>query len=154
MRPSARDGLLRADEVNVIDVMANRFRTKRSPARVSSTSRRSAGAWPASTRRRSVWVMAYQRAVDDRDPPHRLADHGERAWPVQGRYPGQPFCGIPHRGDGPGSAVISVVGPLMFWRFHATRQRAEQNLACSRRGANGVPHWSQFRVSATESCYA
>jgi hypothetical protein len=33
-------------------------------------------------------------------------------------------------------------------RFQATRQRAEQNRACSRRGANDVPHCSQILVSA------
>src|ERR1039457_6182629 len=33
-------------------------------------------------------------------------------------------------------------------RFHTTRQRAEQNRACSRRGTNEVPHRSEFRISA------
>jgi hypothetical protein len=40
-------------------------------------------------------------------------------------------------------------GSLAFSRFHATRQRAEQKRACSRRGANDAPHCSQFLVSAT-----
>ena len=40
-------------------------------------------------------------------------------------------------------------GSLAFSRFHATRQRAEQKRACSRRGANGAPHCSQFLVSIT-----
>jgi hypothetical protein len=31
-------------------------------------------------------------------------------------------------------------GSLALCRFHATRQRAEQNRACSRCGANDVPH--------------
>jgi hypothetical protein len=35
-----------------------------------------------------------------------------------------------------------------------TRQRAKQNRACSRCGANDLPHCSQFRVSATIPCYA
>ena len=39
-------------------------------------------------------------------------------------------------------------------RFHATRQRAEQNLACSRFGSNAVPHRSHALVSAIASCYA
>ena len=34
-------------------------------------------------------------------------------------------------------------------RFHAIRQRGEQNRACSRRGANGVPHCAHSRMSAT-----
>src|SRR5712691_13431897 len=52
------------------------------------------------------------------------------------------------------SALTSTVGLLIFSRFHATRQRAEQNRACSRPGANAAPHCSQFRVSATGLCYA
>jgi hypothetical protein len=36
-----------------------------------------------------------------------------------------------------------------YSRFHATRHRAEQKRACSRRGANGAPHCSQFLVSVT-----
>src|ERR1700677_4370182 len=46
------------------------------------------------------------------------------------------------------SGPVSAGRSLAFWRFHATRQRAEQNRACSRRGANTVPHCSQSRVSA------
>src|SRR5712692_9819408 len=38
-----------------------------------------------------------------------------------------------------------------FSRFHATRQRAEQNRACSRRGANVAPHCAQSLVSLTTS---
>src|ERR1035441_6874763 len=45
------------------------------------------------------------------------------------------------------SGPVSAGESLALWRFHATRQRAEQNRACSRRGANDVPHCSQFRVS-------
>ena len=53
------------------------------------------------------------------------------------------------------SAPVSAGGSLAWRRFHATRQRAEQNRACSRRGANDVPHCSQIRVSAiTGQCYA
>jgi hypothetical protein len=52
------------------------------------------------------------------------------------------------------SAFTSTAGSLIFSRFHPTRQRAEQNRACSRRGANTVPHCSQIRVSATRPCYA
>jgi hypothetical protein len=36
-----------------------------------------------------------------------------------------------------------------FSRFHATRQRAEQKRACSRRGVNNAPHCSQFLLSVT-----
>src|SRR6516164_8010202 len=48
----------------------------------------------------------------------------------------------------------SVLAPLLRSpprsRFHESRQRLEQNLACSRRGANAAPHCSQIRVSRTE----
>jgi hypothetical protein len=44
------------------------------------------------------------------------------------------------------SAPVSAGESLALRRFHATRQRAEQNRACSRRGANDVPHCSQFLV--------
>src|SRR5512142_1705465 len=40
-------------------------------------------------------------------------------------------------------------GPLAFSRFHATRQRAEQKRACSRRGVNAVPHCAQLLLSVT-----
>jgi hypothetical protein len=46
------------------------------------------------------------------------------------------------------SAPVSAGLPLAWWRFQATRQRAEQNRACSRRGANTTSHCSQFLVSA------
>ena len=52
------------------------------------------------------------------------------------------------------SGPVSAGESLAWWRFHATRQRAEQNRACSRRGANDVPHCSQFRISAICPCYA
>jgi hypothetical protein len=45
------------------------------------------------------------------------------------------------------SALTAAGGSPACWRFQATRQRAEQNRACSRRGANNVPHCSHFRVS-------
>jgi mycothiol system anti-sigma-R factor len=38
-------------------------------------------------------------------------------------------------------------------RFHAIRQRAEQNRACSRIGVNGVPHCAHSRISAIARCY-
>src|ERR1700678_4167426 len=44
-------------------------------------------------------------------------------------------------------APDSAGGSLAFWRFHETRQRAEQNRACSRRGANVASHCSHFLVS-------
>ena len=47
------------------------------------------------------------------------------------------------------SAPPSAGEPLACSRFHATRQRAEQKRACSRRGANEAPHCSQFLVSVT-----
>ena len=47
------------------------------------------------------------------------------------------------------SAPPSAGGSLAFMRFHATRQRAEQKRACSRRGANRTPHCSQFLLSVT-----
>ena len=46
------------------------------------------------------------------------------------------------------SAPVSAGGSLALRRFHATRQRGEQNRACSRRGANDMPHCSQILVSA------
>ena len=52
------------------------------------------------------------------------------------------------------SAPVSAGESLALCRFQATRQRAEQNRACSRRGANDVPHCSQFRTSAISQCYA
>src|SRR6516162_2866921 len=45
------------------------------------------------------------------------------------------------------SAPPSAGGSPTCWRFQATRQRAEQNRACSRRGANEAPHCSHSRVS-------
>jgi hypothetical protein len=52
------------------------------------------------------------------------------------------------------SAPVSAGGSLAWRRFHATRQRGEQNRACSRRGVNDVPHCSQVRVSVMVRCYA
>jgi hypothetical protein len=47
------------------------------------------------------------------------------------------------------SALAPAFRSPVFSRFHAARQRAEQNRACSRRGTNEVPHCSQVRISAT-----
>ena len=47
------------------------------------------------------------------------------------------------------SAPPSAGELLACIRFHATRQRAEQKRACSRRGANAEPHCSQSLVSVT-----
>ena len=47
------------------------------------------------------------------------------------------------------SAPPSARGTLACSRFQATRQRAEQNRACSRRGVNKAPHCSQFLLSVT-----
>src|SRR6516225_6153528 len=47
------------------------------------------------------------------------------------------------------SVPPSAGGSLAFSRFHATRQRAEQKRACSRRGVNRTPHCSQFLLSIT-----
>ena len=52
------------------------------------------------------------------------------------------------------SALAPAAGSPVCSRFHAARQRAEQNRACSRRGTNEVPHCSQSRMSATGPCYA
>src|SRR5690349_13255132 len=51
-------------------------------------------------------------------------------------------------------AVASPADSPIAVRFHATRQRAEQNLACSRRGSNTVPHCAQVRVSVITLRYA
>jgi hypothetical protein len=48
-----------------------------------------------------IWVVAHQRGVDHRDPPHRLTDHHEGPRPVRRPDPGKPICGVTHRGDGP-----------------------------------------------------
>src|SRR5580704_1242422 len=45
------------------------------------------------------------------------------------------------------SAPASTGGSPTCWRFQATRQRAEQNRACSRGGANEAPHCSHWRIS-------
>src|SRR5262245_48646575 len=47
------------------------------------------------------------------------------------------------------SALASAFRSPICSRFQATRQRTEQNRACSRRGTNEVPHCSQPRRSAT-----
>ena len=47
------------------------------------------------------------------------------------------------------SAPPSAGESLAFSRFHATRQRAEQNRACSRRGVNTALHCSHFLLSVT-----
>src|ERR1700752_2547371 len=47
------------------------------------------------------------------------------------------------------SVPPSAGGSLAFSRFHATRQRAEQKRAGSRRGGNRTPHCSQFLLSVT-----
>jgi len=49
------------------------------------------------------------------------------------------------------SAPPSAGGSLAFSRFHATRQRAEQKRACSRRGVKSTPHCSHFLLSVTSS---
>jgi hypothetical protein len=52
-------------------------------------------------------------------------------------------------------ALASAGGwSLRAARFHATRQRAEQNRACSRRGVNPAPHCSQLRSSPMQQGYA
>ena len=45
--------------------------------------------------------MAHQRAVHDRDPPHRFADHRERPRPVPCPHPGEPVRRVAQRGEGP-----------------------------------------------------
>ena len=45
--------------------------------------------------------MAYQRGIDDGDPPHRLADHRERPRLVPCPHSGKPSCRVTHRGNGP-----------------------------------------------------
>jgi len=45
-------------------------------------------------------------------------------------------------------ALAAVIACPVRWRFQLTRQRGEQNLACSRRGVNGAPHCAQFLDSA------
>src|SRR5689334_25399946 len=52
------------------------------------------------------------------------------------------------------SAVAPAAVSPIWSRFHATRQRTEQNRACSRRGTNPAPHCSQTRSSSIGQCYA
>ena len=46
-------------------------------------------------------VMAYQRGVHDRDPPHRVTDGPARPGPVPGPDPGKPAGSLAHRGERP-----------------------------------------------------
>ena len=47
---------------------------------------------------------------------------------------------VPDSGQERDPHDASAGGSPTCWRFQATRQRAEQNRACSRRGANEAPH--------------
>ena len=46
-------------------------------------------------------VMAHQRGVHDRDPPHRVTDGPARPGPVPGPDPGKPAGSLAHRGERP-----------------------------------------------------
>jgi hypothetical protein len=64
--------------------------------------------------------------------------------------PAAPSCAqfsVPHFG-------WSAFRLFQFSLFHATRQRAEQNLACSRFGSNVVPQRTHSLLSAIQRCYA
>jgi hypothetical protein len=52
------------------------------------------------------------------------------------------------------SALADPAGSPSCSRFHAIRHRAEQNRACSRRGAKNLPHCWHFRASVTAQSYA
>ena len=53
------------------------------------------------------------------------------------------------------SAPVSAGGSLALCRFQATRQRAEQNRACSRRGANErAALLADLGISHHNPCYA
>jgi hypothetical protein len=142
------------DELGDIAVTPNPVPDEAQPGQSSfdqPTLRRNHGRQHAVVRLR---VIAHQRRVDDRDPPHHLSDHRERPPPVAGPHPGSRpavslIAPIDHR-----SALTSAGRSPACPRFHATRQPAEQNRACSRRGTNTAPHRTQLRVSATGTYYA
>ena len=145
---------LRVDEVNVIDFMAHPVPDEAQACQGPLGQLALCGSLACQHGVVGIWVMAYQRGVDNGDPPHRLTDPRERSRPVRRPDPGSRsvvslIAVRDHR-----SALTPAAGSPVFSRFHATRQRAEQNRACSRRGANEPPHCSQFRISANGSCYA
>src|SRR5579875_423154 len=51
------------------------------------------------------------------------------------------------------SAVPAACWLPAFSLFQARRQRAEQNLSCSRRGSNAAPHCSQLRAPVITPWY-
>ena len=55
--------------------------------------------------------------------------------------------------DQPSAVALAGRSPV-FSRFQATRQRAEQNLACSRRGSNTTPQCAHSLRSVIRPCYA
>jgi len=92
---------VRPDEIDVIDLVAH-------PVPDEAQSRqRSLDPLPLCRRLPGhhgvilVRVMAYQRGIDDRDPPHCLADHRERPRLVRCPDPGESVGRIAHRSDGP-----------------------------------------------------
>src|SRR5829696_9516461 len=59
-----------------------------------------------------------------------------------------PIAGTDHS-----NALAPTTGSPVLSRFYATRQRAEQNRSCSRRGANTAPHCSHTPLSMTSRWY-
>ena len=88
-------------------------------------------------------VIPDRGRVDDRDPPHGLADHGQG---VTSTALAASRCAASAIAvtDQP-SAASPACGPAVLRRFHERRQAAEQNRWCSRAGSNAAPHKSQFR---------
>src|SRR5690349_6170223 len=75
----------------------------------------------------AVWVVADQRAVDDRHPPHGLADQSERAVRVPGLGAGEPSCRVTHRADRPfkSASVGCAVTGVFAVPGHAAASGAE-----------------------------
>ncbi len=70
------------------------------------------------------------------------------AWPQASRSVASPMAVT----DQPSALAWAARSPR-WARTQATRQSAEQNRTCSRRGVNTVAHCSHFRVSAIGSYY-
>src|SRR6478735_10877559 len=51
------------------------------------------------------------------------------------------------------NTLSPAIGSLDRSRCQTTRQPAEQNRACSRRGVNTAPHWAHTRMSVTSREY-
>src|SRR6266566_5890731 len=149
---------LRADEVNVIDVMAHPVPHEAQPGEglldQPALCRSVASQYTVVCLR----VIAQQRAVDDRDPPHRLTDHRVRTRPVPRTDPDKPPCRFTHRGDGPVERAHPgrPVARILAVPRDTAASRAEPGVLPARRehGAAlltvpGISHQAMLRVTCT-----